>query len=270
MTKGPVIRCRRCGPFPVLGGVPVLVPEPSEWCAAFHDAALAALAETGRLGPTDVATLEAFASNADADAQSFSDDWTAAERHAGVAAEPVEGPASDVLETLASIAERESPSSWLVERVPKGIVLEVGCGAGITARRLPSQRLLVGDLSLRAVLVATRNSKAVPVVIDAHQLPVKARSVDAVLAENVVDLLDSPEDFFTRARSSLSKRGRLLLATPGPALGSPDGDETQLTRLATRSGFTVVDERRGLPWLRRNSSRFIEVWLSDAIELSPR
>lgn len=271
-TKAAVVRCRDCGPFPVLGGVPVLVPEPARWCAAFYDAALAALAEAGAVTREAVDTLRAFADAAPGtEAARFSDDWTAAEA-AGARAPALEtGPASDALRELLEVASHQSPSLWLQHRVPEGVVLEVGCGAGLTAASLASRRraLLVGDTSLRAVLRASRHSRAVPVVLDAQALPVHARSLDGLVAENVVDLLDDPDAFFTTAALALDANGTLLVSSPAPGLQAPDEDDATLAQLALRCGFAVTDRADGLPWLRLNSSRFLEVWLVQALALAP-
>lgn len=270
-AKGPVARCRNCGPFPVLAGVPVLVPEPARWCATFYDAALSALAEVGQVTREVVDTLRAFADAAHgAEAARFSDDWTSTEATGAKPPALAQGPASDALAELLEVAAHQSPALWLGHRAPRGVVLEVGCGAGLTAARLASDQrsLLVGDTSLRAVLTASRRSGAVPVVLDAQALPVRPRALEGVVAENVVDLLDDPEAFFTSAALALSPTGALLVSSPAPALQAPDGDDATLARLAERCGFVVADRADGLPWLRQNSSRFLEVWLVQALSLA--
>lgn len=268
-AKRTVARCQHCGPYPVLAGVPVLVPEPARWCATFYDAALSALAEVAKVNREVVETLRAFADAApDAEPSRFSDDWTTAEGTDTQAPPLRAGPAADALHELLEVARHQAPSLWLQHRAPDGVVLEVGCGAGLTAARLgKKRRLVVGDLSLRAVLEASRRSGGVPVVLDAQALPVRPRALDGLVAENVVDLLDDPEAFFTSAKLALNARGAMLLSTPGPALQSPDGDDGALTALARRCGFQVTDSADGLPWLRRNSSRFLEVWLVQALAL---
>ncbi|MBL8923972.1 MAG: methyltransferase domain-containing protein [Myxococcaceae bacterium] len=271
-TTAAVVRCRTCGPFPVLGGVPVLVPEPARWCATFYDAALSALAEAGSVTSEAVETLRAFADAAPgADAARFSDDWTSAEATGARTPALTRGPASDALDELLEVAAHQSPALWLQHRAPEGVVLEVGCGAGLTASRLASRRrsLLVGDTSLRAVLNTSKHSRAVGVVLDAQALPVRARSLDGLVAENVIDLLDDPEAFFTAAARALDAAGTLLVSSPAPGLQDPDEDDAALARLAQRCGFTVKDRADGLPWLRQNSSRFLEVWLVQALALSP-
>lgn len=270
-TKASVVRCEQCGPFPVLAGVPVLVPEPARWCATFYDAALSALAEVGQVTREVVPTLRAFADAAPGvEATRFSDDWTNAEAAGTAPPSLTTGPAADALAELVAIAAHQSPTLWVQHRAPDGVVLEVGCGAGLSAARLVSsrRRVLVGDTSLRAVLTASSRGRAVPVVLDAQALPVRPRTLDGVVAENVVDLLDDPEAFFTSAALALAPSGTLLVSSPAPALQAPDGDDATLERLARRCGFQVADRADGLPWLRRNSSRFVEVWLVQALALA--
>jgi len=104
-------------------------------------------------------------------------------------------------------------------------------------------------------------------VMDAQALPLRARAFDAIVAENVVDLLEDAEGFFTSAKLALKPGGALLLASPAPSLGSPDEDDGVLARLAGSAGFEVDESADGLPWLRRNSGRFVEVWLVQVLAL---
>jgi len=55
------------------------------------------------------------------------------------------------------------------------------------------------------------------------------------------------------------------VTTPEPSLGA--GDDGVLAALAEDAMFTLVERRDGLPWLRVNSSRFVEVYLVQALEL---
>ena len=128
-----------------------------------------------------------------------------------------------------------------------------------------SKQLIVGDTSLRALMNSVRFAppdKVFPVVMSAEALPLAADSVDVVVAENVVDLLGTPADFFESAASCLTAKGTLLLSTPDPSLGDPaDQSAMQLLQLASAAGFTPTEQHDGLPWLRRHSSRRAEVYL---------
>lgn len=268
-------RCGACGPYPVLGDVPVLVADPSAYCATFHDAILAALAEQGLADREAVAVVEAFAEGRAETPQAFGDDWTSHEASGDAAPLPVKGAATRALGTLLRVAQDDGPASWLEGRMrPVGLVLEVGCGAGERSEVLArhAQRLLVGDLSLRAVFrararAARHDAEVAGVVMNAEALPVKRGALDLLVAEHVVDLLDEPFDFFTQARQALSRKGELLVTTPEPSLGF--GEDDALERLAVRAKFRVKERRDGLPWLRVNSARFVECYLVQALALAP-
>lgn len=251
-----LVRCAACGPYPLLAGVPVLVPDPYDWCGRYREAALATLAEFDAATPERVECVNAFAQGRDA-SERFGDDWTAHELD-GRAAPELE---SDALDDL---AKRQSPRAWLLETLPKrvGATLELGCGAGVLSESLAlrTRQLMVADLSLRAVLHArTRSNAALGVVMDAQALPLAPSSLDVVVAENVVDLLDEPRAFLASARAAVKAGGRLLLTTPDPR---------ELDDWAAEEQWKVRREADGLPWLRVNSSRFVEVYFARALELS--
>lgn len=276
LKAGPSLaQCAACGPYPVLGGVPILVADPSGYCAAFHDSILAALAEHGLADRETVAVVQAFADGRTDAAERFSDDWTAHEAQRAPAPSLVEGVASPALKKLFEVAVQDGPARWLEQRMKTvDVALEVGCGAGMRSASLRghSKRLLIGDFSLRAVLRArahaTQHDGAVAgVVLDAQALPVRRGSVDLLVAEHLVDLLDEPLHFLESARAVVRKQGRVLLATPEPSLGF--GESDALVQLARRARFRVKEQCDGLPWLRVNSSRFIECYLVQALALVP-
>ena len=248
----------------------MLVADPSGYCATFHDAILAAMAEQGLADREVVAVVEAFAENRAETAQSFGDDWTSHEASGEAAPAPVKGVASKALSALLRL---EGPASWLARQLrPVKLALEVGCGAGERSEVLAqhAERLLVGDLSLRAVFrararAARHEADVAGVVMNAEALPVRRGTLDLLVAEHVVDLLDEPFEFLTQARQALSRKGQLLITTPEPSLGF--GEDDALERLAVRAKFKVKERRDGLPWLRVNSSRFVECYLVQALAL---
>jgi SAM-dependent methyltransferase len=271
-----LVRCEACGPYPVLGGVPVLVIDPAAWCARFHDAALAALAEHGEADREAVSVVEAFAEGRDLPREPFGDDWTRHERAGAEAPRWSRGPAARALRTLAALERTGGPGAFIERRARQAaVVLEVGCGAGLRSSALArrARSLILGDLSLRAVLAARRRAAqgeadVVGVVLDAEALPLRRASVDLVVAEHVVDLLEEPGAFFASARAAVRRGGRLLLTTPEPALGTDD--DGAAAALAWQAGFAVKARLDGLPWLRLNSPRFIETYLVQALELVAR
>jgi SAM-dependent methyltransferase len=257
----------------VLGDVPVLVADPSAYCATFHDAILAALAEQGLADRESVAVVEAFAEGSTDAKQSFGDDWTSHELRGSDAPEPVRGAASAALSALLALAREKGPAAWIESHVKGGaIALELGCGAGARSEVLAGrvEKLVVGDLSLRAVLrararAARQDAEVAGVVLNAEVLPFKRGALELIVAEHLIDLLDEPAEFFAQARKALKKGGVALVTTPDPALGF--GDDDAASQLAKGAGFKVVERKDGLPWLRLNSSRFVETYLVQALAL---
>jgi len=256
------LQCPRCGPFPLVADVPILVPDPSGWCAAFRESALAALAEHGLASRAAVEVVESFAEASFAEPSRFGDDWTAHEREAAPPPEPVEGPARSAFDAFLSVASDQFPPRWLAARAQGPVVVEVGPGAGVLSAALcrKAERLLMLDLSLRAVLVARarapRGTSAVAGA-DAEALPLQRRCADTIVAENVVDLLDDPRGFVRKAADSLSARGRLLLSTPAPELGL---ETSPLDEWLAEAGLTVTDSLDGAPWLRAHGPRHYELY----------
>lgn len=268
--SGTLLRCSgRCGVYPVLGGAPVLVPEPARWCAVFYESALAALAEVGLVDDGSLSTLRAFADGMKGQPpERFGDDWTREELEGRAPPELVEGVGSQALHELVTLSEVQSVREWLASRIEGDTVIEVGCGAGMLSEKLSSaKRLVVMDVSLRAVLQASQRSGGLPVVADAVGLPLQKGMVDTLVAENVIDLLEAPDEFLTEAQRVLRKKGRLLLSSPEPALRDPEHDDATLTMLAEKIGFTVDESLDGAPWLRRHSTRHLEVYLVQALSL---
>ncbi len=265
-----LVRCATCGPYPLLGQVAVLVPDPASWCATFHDAILATLAEHGAATREAVHVVQAFAQGG-LEPSRFGDDWTEFERRGEPPPVPVRGPASAHLQALVQAGAADGPGAWVEKHLAAcELAVEVGCGAGQRSEVLSqrARRLVVGDYSLRAVLQAglraTRGPAAVAqVVLDAASLPLAAGIADVVVAENVVDLLEDPLRFLEGARRALKKQGRALITSPDPSLGS--GDDGALRELVKRAKLKVTESRDGLPWLRANSPRHLETYLVQAL-----
>lgn len=259
--------CDKCGArFPVVAGVPVLVPDPAGWVASYREATLASLAEVGAATPQAVSLLDAFAGAArHPEHLAFGDDWVDTEepRHLEP---PGAGRAVDLVRALAVAARDQQPDDVLLELIgdPASATLEVGSGAGSLTRRLAMQGvdLVAVDLSLRAALRTRRASRgqATVVVGDASSLPVPDVSVGLVVAANLVDLLDHPGAFLDEARRVLTRHGRLALSTPDPGEGS-QGLDNELVR----AGFDVETLRDGVVWLQVHGDRHLEVYVTQVL-----
>ncbi|MFK7992051.1 MAG: class I SAM-dependent methyltransferase [Sandaracinaceae bacterium] len=256
------LRCD-CGHVtPVLGGVPILVPDPAVWCARYREAALATLAETGRLTPPDLDRLNSWAERTrGVAADRFSDDWVGAEVGAANVGMQVGSAAATELAQWVQ-ARRAQPFEDRLAAHVEGAGLEVGCGAATATTALLRRGSVVsGDMSLRAALHAA-DKGASPAVFDAHALPFAGGTFDWIVAANVVDLLDDPAAFLAGALACLRPGGRLVVSTPDPALG---GDHDVLVPLLDEVGFGIVRVEDGLPWMRAHHARHLEVYINQLV-----
>ncbi|MCA9491179.1 MAG: class I SAM-dependent methyltransferase [Myxococcales bacterium] len=245
------------GVWPVLGGVPILVPDPARWLRGAREHVLAALGEVGRLGADDVALLDAFcAAVRGVDAAAIDDDFLADEEGP---IDVVVGPSAPLVTAL--LGRRAEVVERLVSQVGPGPVLEIGCGAGTATRRIGARPLVVVDRSLRALLRATAGTDAQPVVGLAEALPVASEAFGTVVAAHVIDLLDDPGAFVTEVARILRSGGRFVLSTPDPALGAAGGTDEAVVDLLEDEGLTVVEDLDGLPWVRSHGPRHHQLYV---------
>ena len=260
-----VITCMRCeAPWPVLAGVPVLVPNPGAWLAAHRESVLACLAEHGAADAESVALVDDFARHfVGEEPLRFGDDWTAEERAGEPPAAPIAG-ASSQLRALLDLAAGAGPEArvdaLIAPRLGEdaGCVLEVGPGAGGLSERLgPRCRLLViADISLRAVLLArARAPGAAGIVADAAWLPLRDGVLDTLVGANVLDLLDDPEAFLDGAAAALRVGGDLVLTGPADLVGD----------LAGRRDYEITTVEDAVPWVRAHGPRRFEVYLVQVV-----
>jgi len=271
--------CRKCdGAYPILGGVPILVEHPAQYLAAHRDPVLASLAEVGLATKGAVEMVNMFAAmSPNTPAATFGDDWVESERTASEPPMPEFG--SDAAASYRAFAEWGTivgPTAiveQLAGAIDDGVVVELGCGAGQLSRMLArrASQLVIGDFSLRAVLTARsglRRSKAevVGTVLDAINLPLRPRSVRAIVAANLIDLVPDPLALVKGAVRALKRAGRLVLTTPDPSLGGPDPHDDWIRKLIDSvSGIGIVDDRDGVPWIRPHTARHHEVYFVRAI-----
>jgi SAM-dependent methyltransferase len=280
LTEG-LLCCLGCGaPYPVLGDVPILTPSPAAYLAAYRDAVLASLAEHFSVDPQTVALVDDFARAAPAEEPlRFGDDWVPSE--AGEEDEEEDGNGEEAprreesFDAFLAAAAGRGPTAVLDQALAThkaATVLEVGPGAGMLGARLSrhARRLVIADLSLRAVLRSRRRALAgdaevIGVVAEAEHLPLEEEAFDGVAAANVVDLVDDPHAFLAEARRVLGGRGRLALTTPAPDLGRPGGDDDALRRLLVRTGFDIIETNEDVPWIRRHGRRHYQVFFVQAL-----
>lgn len=128
-----------------------------------------------------------------------------------------------------------------------GVIIDVGCGGG---RFLPwpaAPLAAVGlDISAEALRAARAGGGGRLIRGDAGRLPVKDASCAAVVAFDVVEHLQRPEDFLDEARRVLPPEGLLVLRTPNPSsLGArlkPRGTGRPLLAPAAHTWFGWRDK----------------------------
>jgi SAM-dependent methyltransferase len=258
--------------YPVLGDVPILVPDPSTWCRAHHDAVVATLAATGRLDDDALALLAATAAlgDDDVDPAPFVDDFTPEE----IVDAPPPRPAHRGLAALVDDAAVGGPLGFVVGQLARPEhVLELGPGAGgLTSLLGASARRQVWtlDISLRAVAlgVARGGPKVRGVVADATAIPFADAGFDLVVAMNVVDVVAAPTALVREVARVLAPGGRFVLTTPAPSLHTRGGDDRVLERALRAAGLVVDDVEDGILWPRVHGTRHVELWVCRGIVAS--
>jgi SAM-dependent methyltransferase len=255
------------------------VPSPGAYLASYYDCVLASLAEVSAATPGAVELVRTFSEPySGLEALRFGDDWVDSETGPVEDPPPVEGLGQGALVSYLRQTEGRGPEEVLLKAL-KGrsfeTVLEVGCGAGCLAARLAASipQLLVVDLSLRAVLLARRRKGPAEVgaaVADGDYLPLLPDSLDALVAANLVDLLEDPEAFLAQAARSLRSGGLLALSTPAPELTGGAMAESTLADLVRDAGFVNLEISDGHPWVRPHHPRHFEIYLVQVLTAEAR
>lgn len=247
--------------YPVLGGVPVLIPDAAAFVARHRDAVVAALAEEGRASKATIALLREIVDGVRGDDhRAFAEDWTAREVDTDAPGFAVpEGAAGQPIRALVS---RGDPWARVAAAVPTASrdVVEIGPGAGpLTAHLAHGRRLLLIDRSLRALFTAARGKTSAQLLLgEAEALPLAPESVDAVVAANVIDLLGDPMSFLTRAAGALRPGGRLVLTTPDPWPWEEDPEAAEA--LVAHVGLALETFEDDLLWLREHGPRELQLY----------
>jgi SAM-dependent methyltransferase len=254
-----------------------MLPDPGAYVASYRESILASLAEQDLVSPKVLEVMDSFARGYSVEALQYADDWTAYEARAQrppevsttlpcfrelVAAHESQGMHHQVLRLLGD-EERE-------------VIAEVGPGAGGLSADLAKRcdTLLLIDLSLRSLLNARKvgadsdkGTQVACIVGDVSTLEMASDRMSAIVAANVVDLLDEPEHFLIATSRWLVRRGELIITTPDPGLGGGDNDDG-LQDMLEAVEFRVEDVVDGIPWLRIHDPRYSQIYWLQAIRAS--
>lgn len=270
------LECGECDLlWPVLAGIPFLLADPGAYLSSHRDTILAALAEEQLASVATLGLIDDFSTGYVSDAFPIKDDWT--EGEAGVVSELPESAELEPLRALVAQDQAAGPLATIAEMVSglePSVVFELGPGAGLLSKELAKhcERLLLIDNSLRSLLRARQTAgvevacKISAVLADASQLELAADSASLVVAANVVDLLDKPDDFLSAASRWLVRGGELIMSTPDPSLGGDQDD--MLKDMLEALDYDVVSVLDWVPWLRVHSSRYSQLYWTQVIRAS--
>jgi SAM-dependent methyltransferase len=114
------------------------------------------------------------------------------------------------------LARYKWASRWIRNR----IVLDVACGTGYGARILReagARRVVSLDVSRDALRFGISRYAPLPVCSDAHRLPLRTASCEAVVSLETIEHLWDPVAFANELSRILRPGGELLLSTPNGA-----------------------------------------------------
>lgn len=150
------------------------------------------------------------------------------------------------------VARRELGVEFVRMHVPRhSRILDVGCGAGATARDLSSHGTVFAcDVSEQALAFCRQRGLAALSLGDLQRLPFRTGSVECVVALDVVEHVSDDEQALGEIARVLAPNGVLVLSTPAYPLLWSGHDvalhhfrryrRRQLRRLVERSGLEIV------------------------------
>jgi len=121
----------------------------------------------------------------------------------------------------ATIHENSRLHQMILNRVPKkaALILDVGCGNGWVANYFANrdQRVISMDISTKnPIQVHQKNNhnRHAGLVGDVFNLPIKSKSVDCIIAAEIMEHVPDPKQFIASLFRILKPGGRLIITTP--------------------------------------------------------
>lgn len=133
---------------------------------------------------------------------------------------------------------------------PHAVVLDLACGAGSTLALLRDAGHLPFGVDVEPRSVARARRQAPAMVADAHHLPVRSSSVDAVVCECALSTFDRPAEVLAEAARVLRPGGTFAMTdvvlhrelAPATVVASID----RLTAARTLPDYAALVEQAGL------------------------
>ena len=271
------LECAECQlSWPVLGGMPIMLADPGAYLSSYRESVLTSLVEEGLASPSALALVDEFAKGYESEAMRYADDWTSEESGEEVPVLTSGGEALASFQKLVAANQSQGLAGSVLQMLGSeryDTVIEVGPGAGgLSALLAPRcDNLVLVDISLRSLLRAQRaaasgETQVAALVGDAGALEMASDWASAVIAANLVDLLDEPGRFLVSVSRWLVRQGDFVLTTPEPSLGSESDDA--LRDLMESLEYKIDELSDGIPWIRMHSARYSQLYWLQALRAS--
>ena len=97
----------------------------------------------------------------------------------------------------------------------KGLLLNAGCGTGITSSFLSKQtKVINADISESAIEYSLRRNNTNHIICDCSVLPFKDNTFDTIIADNVIEHIDNDFSVITEFERTLKSDGVIILSIP--------------------------------------------------------